>query len=268
MFAPLRQLFGSKAATPPPPAVPAGTRYYVIGDIHGRCDLFEALIAAIEADDAARAEARTTVVLLGDLVDRGPDSAGVIARARAWESERKVVLLAGNHEEMFLEAFDDPVMLRHFLRHGGRQTILSYGVSRERYDSATFDELRELMAGAVPAEDLRYLARARDYLVAGDYVFVHAGISPEVPLADQKPEHLRWIREPFLEHDLPHERVVIHGHTITDAIDERTNRIGIDTGAYRSGRLTALALEGTERRIIQAVECDGTITIETGAETP
>jgi len=266
MFSPLRQIFRPKATETPQPAVPPGTRYYVIGDIHGRLDLFEALIAAVEADDAARSEARTVMVLLGDLVDRGPDSAGVVARARAWQQARKVVLLAGNHEEMFLESFDDPVMLRHFLRHGGRHTVLSYGVPPERYDAATFDELRALMAAAVPAEDLHFLASGRDYHVAGDYLMVHAGIAPDVALEEQQPHHLRWIREPFLDYDLPHERFVIHGHTITETVDEQSNRMGIDTGAYRSGRLTALALEGTERRVIQAVECDGHISIETGAE--
>jgi serine/threonine protein phosphatase 1 len=266
MFTSLRHIFGSKASDPPTPAVPPGMRYYVVGDIHGRLDLFEALIGAVEADDRERPEARTVMVLLGDLVDRGPDSAGVVARARRWADERRVILLAGNHEEMFLESFDDPVMLRHFLRHGGRQTILSYGVPVERYDAATFDELRELMGAAVPADDIRFLAQGRDFHVAGDYLMVHAGIVPDVALEDQQSHHLRWIREPFLEHDLPHERFVIHGHTITDAVDEQSNRIGIDTGAYRSGRLTALALEGTERRIIQAVERDGTIDIETEAQ--
>src|SRR5690606_296869 len=103
----------------PLPTVPAGTRWYAVGDIHGRLDLFEELIAAIERDDAEAPPADTTVVLLGDLVDRGPDSAGVVARARAWQTQRRVRLLAGNHEEMFLFALEDIAVLRHFLRHGG-----------------------------------------------------------------------------------------------------------------------------------------------------
>jgi serine/threonine protein phosphatase 1 len=264
MFEPLRQIFRSRARTPgrPLPAVPAGTRWYVIGDVHGRLDLFEALIAAIERDDAEAMPAETTVVLLGDLVDRGPDSAGVVARARTWQAERRVRLLAGNHEEMFLYALDDVAVLRHFLRHGGRQTALSYGIPRDLYDRSTMEELQELLRKALPDEDRRFLAAAKNYHVAGDYLFVHAGIAPGVALEEQEEHHLRWIREPFLDHAHPHAHFVVHGHTITEGLDERSNRIGIDTGAYRSGCLTCLVLEGTARRIIQAVERDGAVDIE------
>lgn len=264
MFEPLRQIFRLRPRAPgrPAPAVPPGTRWYAVGDVHGRLDLFEGLIEAIERDDAGAPPADTTVVLLGDLVDRGPDSAGVVARARAWQAQRRVRLLAGNHEEMFLDALEDVGVLRHFLRHGGRQTALSYGIPREAYDRATMDELQDLLARALPHDDRRFLASAEDYLVAGDYLFVHAGIEPGVPLGEQEQRHLRWIRDPFLDHAEPHEHFVVHGHTITEAIDERSNRIGIDTGAYRSGCLTALVLEGTGRRLIQAVERGGGVAIE------
>lgn len=269
MFEPLRQMFRlrPRAADRPPPAVPPGTRWYAVGDIHGRLDLFEALIAAIEQDDASAAPAETTVVLLGDLVDRGPDSAGVVARARAWQATRRVKLLAGNHEEMFLGGLSDVAVLRHFLRHGGRETALSYGISRQDYDRATVEEVQQLLSNALPEEDRQFLSSAKDYLVAGDYLFVHAGIAPGVPLAEQADHHMRWIREPFLDHAEPHEHFVIHGHTITDGLDQRSNRIGIDTGAYRSGCLTALVLEGTGRRVVQAVERDGATHIEHGALT-
>jgi serine/threonine protein phosphatase 1 len=261
MFASLRQRFRARPPAPRP-SVPAGTRYYLIGDIHGRLDLFEALIAAIEHDDSASAPARTTVVLLGDLVDRGPASAGVVERAMRWQAEREVVLLAGNHEEMFLESFEDLAVLRHFLRHGGRQTVLSYGVDRQAYDNASFEELQAMMRRAVPPEHIAFLAAGRDHLEAGDYLFVHAGIVPEVPLERQTPHHLRWIREPFLDHPEPHSHFVVHGHTITDDIDSRNNRIGIDTGAYRSGRLTALVLEGEARRFLQTAETDEGIVVQ------
>lgn len=263
MFASLRQMFGTRHE-PVRAAVPRGTRFYVVGDVHGRSDLFEALVEAIENDDLAAGAAQTTVVLLGDLVDRGPDSARVVARALRWQAERRLVLLAGNHEEMFLDAFEDERVLRHFLRHGGRETVLSYGLPRDRYDAATLAELQELMAQFVPAAHRDFLAAARDHLVAGDYLFVHAGIVPDVPLEEQQRHHLRWIREPFLDHDAPHEHMVVHGHTITDAVDVRPNRLGIDTGAYRSGRLTALVLEGEGRRLIQAIEKEGGIVIEKG----
>ncbi len=261
MLASLRQLFKRPVAQSGH-AVPERSRYYVIGDVHGRRDLFEALIEAVERDDRARGPARTTIVLLGDLVDRGPDSAGVVERAMRWQQAREVVLLAGNHEEMFLQSFEDTGVLRHFLRHGGRQTVLSYGVPREDYDQASYEELQELMRAAVPAAHLAFLSAARDHLVAGDYLFVHAGIAPGVPIDQQERHHLRWIREPFLEHAAPHPHMVVHGHTITDAVDARANRIGIDTGAYRTGRLTALVLEGTERRYLQTAETGAGVVVE------
>lgn len=255
------QLFRSPALAAPPARVPAGQRWYVIGDIHGRRDLFEELTRAIDADDAAAAAAETTVVLLGDLVDRGPDSAGVIALARAWQSERRVRVLAGNHEEMFLESFTDTEMLRHFLRHGGRETVLSYGIERSRYDALSLEELQEEMARIVPAADRAFLAAAEEWIEAGDYLLVHAGINPQLPLEEQRRSDLLWIRNRFLDHPDAFSHVVIHGHTIFDEVENAGTRIGIDTGAYRSGRLTALVLEGSARRIIQTVERDGAITI-------
>lgn len=261
MFASLRNLFGS-SPEPVRSAVPHGTRYYVIGDVHGRCDLFDRLIEAIERDDREGEPADTTVVLLGDLVDRGPDSAGVVSRAIEWQASRRVVLLAGNHEEMFLESFGSEGVLRHFLRHGGRQTLLSYGLSRDEYDAATIDELQALMPQIVPQSHRDFLSAASNHLVAGDYLFVHAGIYPDVPLDEQQDHHLRWIREPFLDHSARHEYMVVHGHTITEEVDFRSNRLGIDTGAYRTGRLTALVLQGEQRRLIQSVKTELGMTIE------
>lgn len=261
MLRSLAQLFRSPAPAAPPACVPAGQRWYVIGDIHGRSDLFRELAGAIDADDAAAPMADTTVVLLGDLVDRGPDSAGVIALARAWQMERRVRVLAGNHEEMFLESFADPEMLRHFLRHGGRETVLSYGIERPRYDAMSLEELQEEMARIVPAEDRAFLAAAEEWIEAGDYLLVHAGINPQLPLEEQRRSDLLWIRNRFLDHPDPFSHVVVHGHTIFDEVENAGTRIGIDTGAYRSGRLTALVLEGSGRRIIQTVEREGAITI-------
>jgi serine/threonine protein phosphatase 1 len=256
MFEPLRQIFRARPKAQCA-AVPAGERYYLVGDIHGRLDLFERLIEAIEADDGEQPAARTTVVLLGDLVDRGPESAGVIARARAWQAQRSVRILAGNHEEMFLRSFDEVRVLRNFLRHGGRETVLSYGIDRERYNNAGLEELQDMMKAAVPPADIAFLESFEDYIVAGDYVFVPAGIDPALPIEEQGRENLLWIRERFLRHDEPHSHVVVHGHTIFDEVDERHNRIGIDTGAFKTGRLTALVLEGSTRRFIQTVEEDG-----------
>lgn len=253
MFQSLKQIFARGEARRPP-SVPPGQRVYAVGDIHGRLDLFEALVAAIEADDAARDSAETLIVLLGDLVDRGADSKGVIDFARDLQRRRAVRILAGNHEEMFLRGLEDIETFRHFLRHGGRDTLLSYGIDRRRFVEASMEEAQAMAREAVPGEHIAFLEGFEDMVRIGDYVFVHAGIDPRVPLGEQRRSDLRWIREPFLSYDGSHGVVVVHGHTITELPQDRGNRIGIDTGAFMSGRLTALALEGTTRRYIEAAE--------------
>lgn len=258
----LRNLFGQDAARVARPRVPTGTRYYLIGDIHGRMDLFAPMIGEIEADDERRGPADTTIVLLGDLVDRGPDSAAVVQRAREWMATRKVRILAGNHEEMFLESFEDIEVLRHFFKHGGRETVLSYGIGGERFNEMTLEELAAALPDLVPQEDRDFLASFEEMIVAGDYLFVHAGIDPEVPLDQQKRLDLLWIREKFLQHEGTLPKVVIHGHTIFNEVVDCGNRIGIDTGAYRTGVLTTLVLEADERRLIQTIEEDGHIRTE------
>ena len=233
-------------------AVPAGQRVYAIGDIHGRLDLFEQLIAAIENDDAARNPAETTVILLGDLIDRGPDSAGVIDAAMAWGDRRRVRLLAGNHEEMFIDSLERTEVLRHFLRYGGKETVLSYPIDRTDYRELSLDELQARMREAVPQAHVDYLTNAEDLVAIGDYLFVHAGIRPGVALENQNPSDLRWIREKFITDPRDHGCVVVHGHTISTGVEEMPNRIGIDTGAFQSGRLTALGLEGSQRWYLAA----------------
>jgi serine/threonine protein phosphatase 1 len=261
MFRALKQMFAGGAGPAVVAAIPPGQRVYAVGDIHGRRDLFEVLIDAIEADDVAAGPAQTTVVLLGDLVDRGPDSAGVIALARAWQGRRQVRILGGNHEEMFLRSFDELEMFRHFLRHGGRDTALSYGIDRAAFVGASLEEAQQLMRDHVPVEDIAFLRSFEDMLFIGDYLFVHAGIDPRVPLDAQRRQDLRWIREPFLSHAESHGPVVVHGHTISDEPEDCGNRIGIDTGAFMSGRLTALVLERTSRRYIEAGDEGGRVVV-------
>lgn len=246
------------------PAVPDGRRIYAIGDVHGRLDLLRELAVAIEADDAGREPAQTTVILLGDLIDRGPDSAGVIAFVRDWKERRDVRVLMANHEQMLLSALESKDTLRDYMRYGGREMLLSYGVDPEAYDAATNGELMVMLSQVVPKEDLDFIRGFESWIEIGDYLFVHAGIRPGVPLEEQSGREFFWIREPFLSHRKRHAHMVVHGHTITESVDERSNRIGIDTGAYGSGRLTAVALEKAERRFIAAVEAanGGTIGIE------
>ena len=261
MFQGLRQIFARRDDAAQP-AIPPGERVYAVGDIHGRLDLFEALVAAIEADDAQGAPADTSIILLGDLVDRGPDSAGVVALAREWQQRRRVRILAGNHEEMFLRGFSDIETFRHFLRHGGRETVLSYGVERSSFATASMQEAQDIMRAAVPPEDIDFLKGFEDMIAVGDYLFVHAGIDPRVPLDEQRRHDLRWIREPFLSHPDAHGPVVVHGHTICELPEDCGNRIGIDTGAFMTGRLTALVLEGTSRRYLEAlVGQDGAVAV-------
>jgi serine/threonine protein phosphatase 1 len=244
---------------PTPASVPPGVRIYAIGDIHGRLDLFAAMASAIDADDAARPSADTTVILLGDLVDRGPESAGVIDHAMRWARERRVRLIGGNHEEIFLDAFENRETLRLFIRIGGRETILSYGIEPADFQLATIDELGEMIRTAVPEEHIQYLAAGEEMIRVGDYLFAHAGLKPGVEIEAQRVGDLRWIREPFLSSAANHGAVVVHGHTITDEPEIRQNRIGIDTGAFASGRLTALRLEGQQRWICEARQHRGTI---------
>lgn len=251
MLGRLRTILGPPAP-PRLPRVPSGTRYYAIGDIHGRRDLLEIMITSIEGDIARSPECDHRIILLGDLVDRGPDSAGVVAYTRAWQTLRNVRVLAGNHEEMFLAAFERPEALRHFLKHGGDETLLSYGVSQTDLATLTLDQLFDLLPRVIPQSERDYIASFEPMIIAGDYVFVHAGIDPAAPLAEQKRSDLLWIREAFLRHEGPLEKVVVHGHTIFDRVVDCGNRIGIDTGAFRSGVLTALVLEGDQRRILQA----------------
>jgi serine/threonine protein phosphatase 1 len=234
--------------------VPDGMRVYAIGDIHGRNDLLQSLLAQIEADDAARGLADTQIVFLGDLVDRGPDSAGVIDTAMALRaSGRNVRFLLGNHEEVFLTVCHkrDTKTLRFFLKIGGDATLQSYPITRSEYMALDLVELADRLPTLVPESHLTFLQSFEDQIVIGDYAFVHAGIRPGVALSEQKRSDMRWIREEFTEHRGDLEKVVVFGHTIYDDIEERGSRIGIDTGAYKSGTLTAIGLEGAERWYLQ-----------------
>lgn len=258
MLKALRSLFSS-SPEPAKPSLPAGQRVYAVGDIHGRLDLMVALAEAIEADDRARGQADTTVILLGDLVDRGLDSAGVIQAARLWAQQRHVRFIAGNHEEMFLDSLEDVETLRHFIRYGGRETLLSYPIAKDDYLAAEVEDLQVMMRNAVPREDIEFLSSFEDMIRIGDYTFVHAGVHPEIEMDQQRTSHLRWIREPFLSHAGDLGSVVVHGHSITEEAQVLANRIGIDTGAYDSGRLTALGLEGSNRWLIETVDDGGDI---------
>jgi serine/threonine protein phosphatase 1 len=248
---PLKTLFNFAARMQPrADKVPDGVRVYAIGDIHGRLDLLDELLARIDADDRVRGSGpRTQYIFLGDLIDRGPDSRGVVERLRTLaEQGMNARFLMGNHEEVFLRAIGGDIRaLRFLVRIGGRETLRSYGISEEDYRSLDFEELAALATQKVPAAHLAFLERFENMIALGDYLFVHAGLKPGVALEDQARSDLCWIREEFLNHRDSFGKMVVHGHSITQDIDVRANRIGIDTGAFASGRLTAIGLEGEER---------------------
>lgn len=249
----LKALLRRKPRVAPPietAALPDGMRVYAIGDIHGRRDLLDELLDMIVADDRARGAADTHLVFLGDLMDRGPESAGVIDRAIELSETLgdSVHFLMGNHEEVYLgAATGDEKLLRFFCKIGGRETILSYDITPQDYNNLSIGELAERIPDLIPRRHIEFVSSFEDRIVLGDYAFVHAGVRPGRSIGEQKPRDLRWIREEFLVDETPHDKLIVHGHTITDDVEECSNRIGIDTGAYMSGMLTALCLEGRER---------------------
>lgn len=250
-------------AAPPDAHAPDGRRLYAIGDIHGRLDLLDGLLMQIRADETARGGPKGELIFLGDLINRGPQSAQVIDRLIALKAERpETRFLLGNHEEVFLTALDgNRDALRFFDRVGGAETILSYGIMPQAYETADFSELATMLQAAVSPAHRAFLEDFEDMIIEGDYVFVHAGVRQGVPLEKQRPSDLRWIRGDFLhapgtdKRPIVPGRVVVHGHTIFEKIIEYPGRIGLDTGAYRTGMLTAMAFEGSERWILQHSAC-------------
>jgi len=239
---------------PKPSSLPKGDRLYAIGDIHGRFDLFEALLAKIEADNAKRSNASTTIILLGDLIDRGSDSAKVVDHARCWDgSFADMVVLLGNHEASLLAVLEGKTdWMESWLGYGGRETLISYGVSPELLALGDITEIAEAARSHVPDGHRDWFKDRPLFLQRGDFVFAHAGIRPGIAIADQKVKDLLWIRSEFLDSEEDHGAIIVHGHSISPQPEDRHNRIGIDTGAYFSDTLTALGLEGSARWFIQS----------------
>jgi serine/threonine protein phosphatase 1 len=237
----------AKAAT-----APRGYRAYAIGDIHGRLDLLEEMLAKVEADMAASKPRRAVLLFLGDIIDRGASSCQAIERLRSYRHpDLKTIFLMGNHEEVLLRLLaGERGILSSWLQFGGAECLQSYGVDPQSLRSMQEGEALSAIRKAIPPSHREFIASFADTLRFGDYLFVHAGIRPSVDLSLQSQTDLRWIRQPFLDDETDHGFVVVHGHTITNEAEERPNRIGIDTGAYRSGVLTALVLEGQDRRYL------------------
>jgi len=239
------------------PAGVAGELVYAIGDVHGRYDLLTEVLASIVADALGRQGERTPIlVTCGDYVDRGPASASVLT-ALDWirrDGRLRLRALKGNHEAAFLSFLSDPRGGAAWLGFGGDATLLSYGVRppADFQDAAELVRARDDLLGLMPAAHLRVLQELEMMVVLGDYAFVHAGIRPGVPLARQKAEDLLWIRGPFLDRTEPFEKRIVHGHSWMEAAPEiYDNRIGLDTGAYQTGVLTAVRIEDGEVALFQ-----------------
>jgi len=254
----MTRLFRSKrpagAARPPRPAlaldasVPVGTCVYAIGDIHGRVDLLRQLEDQITAHAASHLASRKMLIYIGDYVDRGYESRAVIDHLMAPPPagfER--VTLKGNHEDFILRFLDGDDVAAIWLVNGGRETLMSYGVMMppgiDREDQV--EDARKKFRQAFPAAHRRFLESLPLSHRLGGYLFVHAGIRPGVPLESQDSADLLWIREAFLNSAAAHGAIIVHGHTPVGEPEVQTNRIGIDTGAFATGRLTCVVLEGS-----------------------
>ncbi len=229
-----------------PPSVPPGRRVFAVGDIHGRRDLLEQMLSQIQEFATSATPAANSLVLLGDYVDRGPHSKGVIDHILGldlpgWDK----TYLRGNHDQAMLDFLSDANMYRAWRNFGAPETLLSYGVKPPRFDNeAEFAKARDELAAACPREHLNFLSNLENMHEEGDYLFVHAGVRPGIPLDRQVQDDLLWIREDFLLSSRVLDKVIVHGHTPTEAPVRRTNRIGIDTGAHATGCLTTAVLEG------------------------
>lgn len=236
--------------------VPDQCRVYAVGDIHGRLDLLERLLGRMEEDCARSRPKRVAVVFLGDYVDRGPNSRLVVERLMHGApqggalADAEWVCLKGNHEDYMVRFVDEVHVGAAWCLNGGYETLRSYAGELPERLGADMEALQVLLGRTLPPQHLRFLARLPLMHREGDYVFVHAGIRPGIALDDQDPHDLMWIRDDFLYDSTPSDKVVVHGHTPSPTPDIRPHRIGIDTGAYYTGHLTALVLEGADRRFL------------------
>jgi serine/threonine protein phosphatase 1 len=233
-----------------------GRLVYAVGDVHGRLDVLQPLVLELARDYARTAPAeRPILIFLGDYVDRGPSSAGVIdlILRLADEDLFEVRTLKGNHEEAFLTFLDDPAFGETWMGHGGAQTLSSYGIlTPSRNEPEAWIAARDALVEALPPRHAEFLLKLQLMTTVGDYAFVHAGVRPGAPLARQTAHDLMWIRYEFLDSAGPFEKVIVHGHTPSEAPQVTPWRLGIDTGAYATGILTAVRLDDAGARMIQA----------------
>ncbi|QHQ37242.1 serine/threonine protein phosphatase [Algicella marina] len=231
---------------------------YAIGDIHGSIDELGSLWANIQADLSARPHDAPLVVFLGDYTDRGRDSRGVVEQLIAWRDDTALEtrFIYGNHDHCFLTYLSEPLTKStptlHWLnpRMGGDKTLASYGIA----DCSDEDPLaaHPAFTAAVPRQHVTFLRTAERMIRVGSYLFVHAGIRPNVPLPEQEETDLIWIRAPFLDDKTDHGFIVVHGHTPVKEVEHHGNRIAVDTGAVFGGLLSAVVLEDNSASVLDA----------------
>ena len=233
------------------PSLPAELRIYAIGDIHGRLDLLNELLARISSDIALRPTVRPLYVFLGDYIDRGSASRETIDRLIEHGKTHESVFLKGNHELIAIKCLSDRGLFDQWLRLGGLETLVSYGVPAETLaNGKQIAELQSAFHGALPQAHFRFFRDLKNSFECGDFFFAHAGVKPNVELSRQKENDLLWIRGEFLMSKDDFGKIIVHGHTPTREIEVGPNRINIDTGAFATGRLSCLVLEGEELSVI------------------
>jgi serine/threonine protein phosphatase 1 len=226
--------------------LPDGIRVYAVGDIHGRADLLQQIFAVIEVDLARSPIDRAIEVYLGDYIDRGPQSGRTLDLLSERGHSREAVFLKGNHESYFLEVLSDPTKIESWRQFGGLQTLTSYGIQPPLNPNAAEQvELIRQLTEVMPARHLEFLRHLKPSFTFGDFFFVHAGVRPGIPLREQQESDLLWIRREFLDSKKDFGKYVVHGHTPVLEPDFRPNRVNIDTGAYATGNLTLLRIQGT-----------------------
>ncbi len=226
-------------------------RIYAIGDIHGCRDLLDRMIEEIRNDLAAHPVEHALTVTLGDYVDRGPDSRGVVERLAQNPFPMEFVALKGNHEAMLAQFLRDPSVGSEWARLGGLETLHSYGIDvGPLMRGRGYEPAAAAFEKALPGTHVAFLASLRVSLSVGRYFFCHAGVRPGVPFARQREYDLLCIRDAFLHDRTDFGKIVVHGHSPSPEPEIRPNRINIETGAFITGRLTCAVLEAEQPRFL------------------
>lgn len=237
------------------PSIPPALRIYAVGDVHGRLDLLDDLLSRTVADTISRPPERAIYVFLGDYIDRGPSSRETIDRLILHSKTHESVFLRGNHELIAIKCLTDRSLFDQWMRLGGLETLLSYGVPPEKLVSGKqIAELQAAFHNAMPQSHFRFFRDLQTSFTCGDFFFVHAGVRPEVELSRQNETDLLWIRDEFLSSSKDFGKIIVHGHTPTHDVEVASNRINIDTGAFATGCLTCLVIEGTSLSLIDTLQ--------------